>query len=33
LVKELLGRGVVTKENSPGVDTVDFTYEGYLTRG
>jgi len=26
-------RGISSKENSPGVDTGDFTYEGYLTRG
>ena len=26
-------RQISSKENSPGVDTGDFTYEGYLTRG
>ncbi len=26
-------RGISSKENSPGVDTGDFIYEGYLTRG
>jgi excisionase family DNA binding protein len=26
-------RGISSKENAPGLDTGDFTYEGYLTRG
>jgi excisionase family DNA binding protein len=26
-------RGISNKENAPGLDTGDFTYEGYLTRG
>ena len=26
-------RGISIKENAPGLDTGDFTYEGYLTRG
>ena len=26
-------RGISSKENAPGLDTGDFTYEGYITRG
>ncbi|MEB3167119.1 MAG: hypothetical protein VKK97_00125, partial [Synechococcaceae cyanobacterium] len=26
-------RGISSKENAPGLETGDFTYEGYLTRG
>ncbi len=26
-------RGISSKENAPGLDTGDFTYAGYLTRG